>query len=178
MNRPLIRLTETALLAALLCVCAPYSLPVGPIPITLATFAVYLVGALLPPAYAAQAVGLYLLLGLCGVPVFSGFRSGAGVLLGATGGYLIAYLPAALLAAWLLRRPKLWMYPVVLIAATALIYGIGTLWYMLSTGTAFLPACAACVLPFLPGDALKITAATVIAPAVRHGLARLDPSAT
>lgn len=175
MNRsPLIRLTETALLAALLCVCAPFSLPIGPIPITLATFAVYLVGALLPPVYAAQAVGLYLLLGLCGVPVFSGFRSGAGVLLGPTGGYLLAYLPAALLAAWLLRRPKLWKYPVVLTAATAVIYVIGTAWYMFTTGTDLLPACAACVVPFLPGDALKIAAATAIAPTVRHFLSRTE----
>ena len=72
MNRSsLLRLTEIALLTALLCLCAPYSFPVGPIPITLATFAVYLIGALLPPAFAVQSVGVYLLLGLCGVPVFA-----------------------------------------------------------------------------------------------------------
>lgn len=179
MNRSsLLRLTEIALLTALLCLCAPYSFPVGPIPITLATFAVYLIGALLPPAFAVQSVGVYLLLGLCGVPVFSGFRSGAGVLLGATGGYLIAYLPAAFLAAFLLHRPhpKLWQYPVAMLAATVVIYGFGTAWYILTTGTPLLPALLACVVPFLPGDAIKIAAASVVAPTVRHHLERAIPS--
>ena len=179
MNRSaLLRLTEIALLTALLCLCAPYSFPVGPIPVTLATFAVYLIGTLLPPVFAVQSVGVYLLLGLCGVPVFSGFRSGAGVLLGATGGYLIAYLPAAFLTAFLLRRPhpKLWQYPAAMLASTAVIYAIGTAWYILATGTAFLPACLACVVPFLPGDVLKIAAVTAIAPTLRRYLGRAIPS--
>ena len=78
----------TALLAAALCVMAPLAVPLGPVPVTLATLGVYLAAGLLGPWRGAAAVGLYLLLGAVGVPVFAGFTAGFPVLFGVTGGYL------------------------------------------------------------------------------------------
>ena len=87
----------TALLAAALCVMAPMTVPLSPVPITLATLGVYLAAGLLGPWRGAAAVGLYLLLGAVGVPVFAGFSAGFPVLFGLTGGFLWGYLPAVLI---------------------------------------------------------------------------------
>ena len=162
-NDRLISSVQAALLAALLCLLSPHSLPLGPIPLTLGTFGVYIAAALLPPLYAGEAVGLYLLLGACGLPVFSGFGAGAAALVGPTGGFLMGYLPAAVLAAWLLKQKRApFMYPLALTAATAVMYLCGTLWYMYTAQMALLPALTVCVLPFLPIDAIKIAAASVL----------------
>jgi len=164
------RLTQTiraALLAAVWCLLAPVSLPLGPVPVSLGTFCLYLTAGLLPPLYAAQAVGLYLLLGLCGLPVFAGFQSGFGALLGPAGGFLMAYLPAVLLAAWLGRRGGKGAYPLALTAATLLLYGCGTLWYAYTTGVTATGAALVCVVPFLPGDAAKLAVACGLCPHLR-----------
>ena len=87
----------TGMMAALLCVAGPLSLPVGPVPLSLATFAVYLAGAVLGWKRGTAAVALYLLIGLCGLPVFSGFSGGFQKLAGVTGGYLVGYLFCALI---------------------------------------------------------------------------------
>lgn len=157
------------LFAALLCVLSPWSLNLGIIPITLATFAVYLCGALLPPWQALAACGVYLALGCCGVPVFSGFRGGLYCLISPTGGYLLGYLPCVLLVSLL---PRLWhcravAYPVAMAVGTAVLYLCGTVWYCLVSGVAFVPALQVCVVPFLPGDAIKITCASALAAALR-----------
>lgn len=162
---------QAALLAALLCLLSPHSLWLGPIPLTLATCGIYITAALLPPLYAAEAVGLYLLLGLCGLPVFSGFGAGVAVLLGPTGGFLIGYLPAVILASYLLKRHFTWFTcALALTAATAVIYACGVLWYMHIAKMALLPTLAVCILPFLPADALKIAAATALCTPLRKAL--------
>ena len=84
-----------AVLAALLCVVAPLSVPVGPIPISLASFAVYLAGAFLGWKRGTAAVAVYILLGAAGVPVFSGYEGGLQKLAGVTGGFILGYLPCA-----------------------------------------------------------------------------------
>ena len=92
-------MATTALMAALLCVLAPITIPVGPIPLSLATFAVYMAGAVLGAKRGIAAVALYLLIGMTGIPVFSGFTGGIQRLAGVTGGYLIGYLPCAWITA-------------------------------------------------------------------------------
>ena len=170
------RLTQTiraALLAAVWCLLAPISLPLGPVPVSLGTFCLYLTAGLLPPLYAAEAVGLYLLLGLCGLPVFSGFQSGPGALLGPTGGFLLAYLPAVLLASWLGRRwPHKGAYPLALTAATLVLYGCGTLWYAYTAGVTVVNAALVCVLPFLTGDGVKLAAACGLFPRLQKRIFR------
>ena len=97
------QMTMTALMCALLCVLCPVSVPIGPVPVSLGVFAVYLVSFVLTPLQAVTACLLYLLLGAAGLPVFAGYQAGIMRVMGPTGGYLAGYLPLAFLAAWGVR---------------------------------------------------------------------------
>lgn len=90
-------LAYIALMAALIALCAWISVPLGPVPFTMQTFGIFAALGLLGGRRGTLAFLSYLLLGIVGLPVFSGFSAGAGVLFGATGGYLLGYLAAALL---------------------------------------------------------------------------------
>jgi biotin transport system substrate-specific component len=167
-------LTTTALFAALLCISAPWAVPVGAVPVTLATFAVYLAGATLGWKKGVLAVLVYLLLGTAGLPVFSGFTGGAQKLASVTGGFLIGYLPCAFLTGLLPDRfpGRRWIYPAGMVLGTAALYALGTAWFMLQTHSPAAAALMTCVVPFLPGDAAKIAAASLLAPALRKYLRR------
>lgn len=169
------RMCFVALMAALICAIAPVAVPVGPIPITLATFAVYLAGALLGAKDGTLAVALYLLLGAVGLPVFSGFSGGFSRIVGATGGYLVGYLPCAAMIGFASDRwgDRKWTIPLAMAAGTAACYALGTAWYMGFSGVNLGGAMVACVVPFLPGDALKIAAASAVAAALRGRMAAL-----
>ncbi|MBO5727466.1 MAG: biotin transporter BioY [Oscillospiraceae bacterium] len=164
-------LTMTAAAAAALCVLGPWAVPVGAVPLSLTTLAVYLTAFLLTPGQMIGAVAVFLLLGAAGLPVFSGFTAGPGVLAGPTGGYLLGCVPAGALCAGAARRDGL-LRAAGMVLATGVVYLTGTAWYCLQSGVAVLPALAVCVLPFLPGDALKLAAALMLGPAVRKRLER------
>ena len=178
MSRNTRDMTVTAVMAALICVAGPLTIPFGPIPLSLATFAVYLAAAVLGSRRGLIAVGVYLLLGLVGVPVFSGFSGGVQKLAGVTGGYLVGYLPCAFLSGLGAdltpadtQRPG-WRLPLCMVAGTIALYAIGTAWFILQTGSALASALGLCVLPFLPGDAVKIVAASLLSVPVRRALER------
>jgi biotin transport system substrate-specific component len=161
--------------SALVAVCSHITLPLGftPVPLTLQPFAVLMLGLLLTPRMAGATLGAYLLEGAAGLPVFApGLVFGAGVahLLGPTGGYLMAYPAAAALVSYLWRRSKRGYSAALLSAAAgdAAILLCGFLWLMVWTHSAassnsLKTAFVLAVLPFLPGDALKIVAAAGIA---------------
>ena len=88
----------TALMTAVTCILAPLSIPIGPVPISLTNFAIYLSLYLLDWKKGTISYILYLLLGLVGLPVFSGFTGGIGKLAGPTGGYIIGFIPMAIIA--------------------------------------------------------------------------------
>lgn len=167
------------LFAALTAVCTYISIPLGftPVPVNLATLAVFLAGGLLGRKYGTIALAVYALLGAVGVPVFSGFRGGLGVLVGPTGGYIIGYIAAAFLVGLLTemlltdkrsRVAELAICAVSMIAGLAACYLLGTIWFMISTHTGAAAALVSCVIPFLPGDALKIAAASLLVQRLRH----------
>lgn len=156
--------------SALVAICSHVALPLWftPVPLTLQPFAVLLLGLLLSPRMAAGTLGIYLLEGAAGLPVFApGFGFGAGMahLLGPTGGYLISYPAVAALVAWMWRRTSRGFAAGVLCAAAgdALILLSGFAWLTVLTHSAAKTAFALAVLPFLPGDALKVVAAAGIA---------------
>lgn len=170
-------MTAIAVMAALLCVAGPLTIAVGPIPLSLATFAVYLAGAVLGAKRGAVAVLVYLLIGLTGVPVFSAFSGGFQKLAGVTGGYLVGYLPCAFVTGLAVRRDKAEVKPPVrlplcMVIGTAVLYAVGTAWFMLQTKNSLASALMLCVTPFLVGDAIKIFAATLLALQVRRALYR------
>ena len=158
-----VRMCRIAVMAALLCVASPWSIPIGPIPISLATFAVYLIGVVLGCVDGTIAVAIYLLLGAVGVPVFTGFAGGVQKLIGATGGYLVGYLPCvAIVGAVSDWKPGKYLWLILsMIGGTLLLYALGTAWFMFQSGRSLVDSLGLCVLPFLPGDAAKITVAVL-----------------
>lgn len=151
-------MTRCALSAGLMAVCAWITVPMA-VPFTMQTFGVFLTLGLLGGKLGTVAIGVYLLVGLAGLPVFSGFRGGIGVLLGATGGYLAGFAVAGLLY-WLLEKLRL---PTALRMGLGMLgcYAFGTIWFLISYagGSSLWAVLSACVFPFLIPDAAKIALA-------------------
>lgn len=156
-------ITQTAIMAAIICVAAPFSVSVGPIPISLATFAVYIAGAALGCRKGSIAVIIYILLGCVGLPVFSGFEGGLQKIAGVTGGYIIGYIPCAYIIGLITNKwDKILSYPAAMVLGTAVCYIVGTAWFMFQTKMSLAAALLVCVVPFLIGDAVKIAAASIV----------------
>lgn len=146
------QMTLSAMFAALTAVCAWLCIPAGDVSITLQTFALFLTLGLLGGKWGTVTIGVYLLLGAVGLPVFSGFRGGAGALLGATGGYLWGFLLSGL-TYWALERfGKL----PAMIAGQLVCYACGSGWFYLYAGGGLGLILLKCVVPYLIFDALKI----------------------
>lgn len=155
-------LIYTALFTAIICVLSPMIIPSGTVPITLATFAIYTTAAIRGRKGVLPVI-LYIAIGAIGVPVFSGFSAGIPKILGMTGGYIIGYIPCALIIGLMTEKTRrFWPYPVSMIIGTVVLYVIGTAWFMYITKNGLIPSLTMCVLPFLIGDAFKIAAASFL----------------
>ena len=180
------RLTLCAVMAAVMCVLAPISVPIGPISITGGTLAIYLTACLLGGRWGAVTTLVYLLLGFVGLPVFSNYMGGAERLLGPTGGYLVGYLPMMLIAGGVVELtlarfrekgragavPALFLQFLGMVLATTVLYAFGTAWYCVQAGVGLEKALAACVFPFIPFDLVKMAIALLVGVPVRRGLER------
>jgi biotin transport system substrate-specific component len=156
--------------SALAAICARVSIPLyfTPVPLSLAPFAVLLLGLLWSPRMAAATFVAYLTEGAIGLPVFAPSAlatSGLAHLFGPTGGYLLSYPLAAMLISYLWRRSGRNFAAALISAAVGdlVILASGALWLAALAHFTARTASALAVLPFLPGDALKITAAAAIA---------------
>lgn len=157
-------LTKTAAFTALIAVggWVSVTIPVLPlVPFTLQTLFV-LLAAVVMKRHAVYPVGLYILLGICNLPVFHNGTAGIGILLGPTGGFIIGFLPAAFIAGFCMEQTCRFADIMGLGAATVVILGFGAAWLAFSTGMPIAAAVAIAVLPFIPGDILKAGAALVI----------------
>ena len=168
----LLTLVYCALVAALLGVFSQLMIPMTPVPINLATLAVMLGALLLGKSYGTLAVLCYLLLGAAGVPVFSGLRGGVSALLGPTGGYLVGYLPYAFLAGMGAARKSFAQRCLFCLLGTIACYALGTALYVIQSGNTLGVSLAYCVLPFLPGDAVKLLLAAWLSPRLQKAVKR------
>lgn len=161
---------HATLLAALAAVGAYVYLPLGPVPVVLTNLFVLLAGLLLGPRGGATAMGLYLLAGAAGFPVFAGGRGGLVFLLGPTGGYLFGFLPAAALAGWVAQRGRGRVAADVAAAllGAACIYAVGLPWLKLSAGLSWSSTLTLGLLPFIAGDLLKAALAVVVVRRLRR----------
>jgi biotin transport system substrate-specific component len=166
-----------SLFAALTAVGAFLAIPIGPVPIVLQNMFVYLAGLLMGSRWGLASVGVYLLAGACGLPVFAGGLGGIGRIVGPTGGYLIGYLPAVYIIGKISARTHQGaVYDVLaMICATVVLYACGVSWLKIVTGMTPAKALAVGMAPFLVGDALKIAAAAAIAKTLRPVL-RIEKS--
>ena len=168
------KMTITALMAAVLCVLGPWSLPVGPVPVSLASFGVYLGAYLLGWKTAGLSYLCYLILGLAGVPVFSGFTGGLWRLAGPTGGYLIGMLPMAMIIGLAAEKTARRAFPccLAMMAGTMVNYLFGTAWFCVQMDCGIAYALGICVVPFLAFDGIKIALALVLGAVLQRRLHR------
>lgn len=145
-------------------------IPLPPVPITLQTLFPGLAGALLGARLGGLSQIIYLLIGIIGLPVFAGGKAGLGVLFGPTGGYLIGFVFGALVVGGVMQARRapgtLWIV-LSLVAGTVVIYGFGVGQLCLVAKISWVKAISVGVLPFLPGDALKVAAAAVVTLKIR-----------
>lgn len=161
-----------ALLAALTAVGAYIAIPIGPVPIVLANLFVLLSGLLLGKKWAPASMGIYLLLGIIGLPVFSGGRSGLAFLFGPTGGYLLGYVLAAFVIALLsgMGKSTIRKDMVAVLMGILIIYALGVPWLKFSLSMDWTKAFSAGMIPFIPGDLLKGAVAVLLAKFLRPQL--------
>lgn len=170
------KMTMCALFATLTAVFSQIALPIGPVPVNLATLAVFCAGALLGAKLSALSLSVYVLIGAFGVPVFAMFRGGLGALTGPTGGYIIGYIPAAFVTGLIIEKwkkeNKSLTYLIAMLCGMLTCFTLGTVWFMFSTKTGLWKSLTICVFPFLPGDFAKIVTATIVAKRLRPVLNR------
>lgn len=161
-----------ALFAAVFCVLAPLAVPIGPVPISLTNFVIFISVYVLGWQRAVITYVVYLMIGLVGLPVFSGFQGGIGKMMGPTGGYLIGFIFTAVISGLFIKiktnntvtNRLLGILGMILGMLVA--YAFGTAWFCYSTGTGIFAALTLCVFPFLLGDVVKMIVAVVVAPVV------------
>lgn len=169
-------MTVTALVTAVICIIAPFSVPIAisPIPVTLALFALFLAGIILGKKKGVVCTVIYLLLGMVGLPVFNGFCGGMQKLVGPTGGYLIGYLFLVFFTGWFVEKfpNRILMYFVGGVVGSIVCYAFGTIWFVLQYKVGVLEALTMCVFPYIPLDVLKLVAAVIVGSQVRKILIR------
>jgi biotin transport system substrate-specific component len=163
------KMVYAALMAALTAAGAYIAIPIGPVPIVLQNLFVLLAGLLLGGRWGLICMGVYLMAGAVGLPVFAGGTGGIGKFVGPTGGYLLGFAAAAYLVGILskLGNGRILVDVLAMVAGTLVIYVFGVSWLKMVTGMSVVKAVSLGMLPFLPGDALKIAAAIPIARALR-----------
>jgi biotin transport system substrate-specific component len=145
-------------------------LPGTPVPMTLQVLGVLLAGLFLSPALAGAAMGLYIAAGTLYAPLYA---PGSAGLVGVTGGYLLGFVPAAMLVAWISgRSTAVWRNLAAAALGTAVVFVCGVAWQCLVFGQVVWSAIAAGVLPFLPKAAVQLGVAVAMARAVRSGARR------
>ena len=154
--------------SVLITICTQISLPLFPVPMTLQTFAVFLIGLTYGWRLGGITVSLYLLEGAIGLPVFSGGKGGMIVFMGPTAGYLVGFLLAATACGWFAERGfdrSYFRLFLSLIVGNILIYTLGLFWLGTLIGWDK-PVLEYGLYPFIGGDLLKIAMAVLLLPTV------------
>lgn len=173
-------LTLMALMLALLIVCSQLTIPIGPVPITLQTFAVLLIGFLLTPKQAMITTTSYVLLGLIGFPIFAGFKGGIHSLTSPAFGFILSFIIASVVLSLLTNKTRAnWKINLIAgIMASLIIYAIGLSYmaYVFNTlmglNKSFSEILTIGMTPFLIGDSIKLFVATIVASRLYHPLVK------
>ncbi|MBQ3566753.1 MAG: biotin transporter BioY [Oscillospiraceae bacterium] len=158
-------LTLTGLCCALLCIAAPVTLPIpiSPVPISLAPLALFISSYILTPLQCFAGTVIYIMLGAVGLPVFSGFTGGVGIIAGPTGGFLLGYMGTALISSFFVHRyEKKYLHIMGMIVGMCISYFMGAVWFAFQQNVTFLTALTLCVIPYIAGDMIKIFIAVFI----------------
>lgn len=175
------RIILIALMTAIICVISPFSvvIPISPVPISLATFAIYLTVILLGCKDGTLSVFTHVLLGFAGAPVFTGFTGGVAKVLGPTGGYIIGYVFLALIEGLFVEGARTSTVSASYTSAkvflgmllgTIVLYAFGTFWLAKQSGMTLAAAFFAAVVPFIIGDIVKMIVALFVGTKIRNVL--------
>lgn len=169
-------ITLIGVMTAITCVLGPLSLPIGVVPISLTNLAIFLSVFVLGWKKGTLSCLIYLLIGLVGAPVFSGFSGGIGKFSGPTGGYLVGFLFVAGVSGFFIEKfsGKIYMYVLGMVIGMLICYLLGTLWLAKVGSFSFIVALGYGVIPFLLGDAIKIAIATIVGPILRRQLSKAN----
>ncbi len=150
-----------------LCAQISFALPFTPVPLTLQTFGVLLIGASYGAVRGGLTAALYVLMGLVGLPVFAGRTHGLDVVIGATGGYLIGFIVAAVVVGALAQRKwdrRFSSAVAAMLTGTVIIYVCGLVWLKQNQGLDLATTFEYGLYPFVPGDLLKLYLAGALLP--------------
>lgn len=165
-NSKIYNMTLVGLMTALICIIAPFSVPLSftPVPISLANLIIYISAGILGAKKGAMSVIIYLLIGAVGVPVYAGWTAGFQRIAGPTGGYLIGFIFIALISGLIIEKfeNKIYMYAIGMILGTIVCYILGSVWLSMEMNLNFSKALLLGVIPYLLGDAIKVVLATVL----------------
>jgi len=166
------QLTLVGVIAAVICILGPLSLPIGIVPISLTNLAIYFSVYALGGKRGTLSYIVYLFIGLVGLPVFSGFSGGFPKLFGPTGGYLIGFIFMAFISGIFIDKfsNKIYMCFLGMVLGTIVTYIFGSAWLAYEAHIGFNKALAVGVLPFIPGDIVKMVIASLIGPQIRKRL--------
>lgn len=168
------RMVTIALVTAITCILAPLSvpIPISPVPITLTNLVLFISFFVLEWKDALLSYIIYMLIGLAGLPVFSGFSGGIAKLAGPTGGYLIGFVFLVLIAGTLIDKFPHRKLPTIIgmVLGMAVTYLFGTVWLAVQMELSFTAALSVGVFPYLPADAAKIMIAVIVGPLLQRRL--------
>lgn len=170
-NQKVYPLAMTAVMTAVTCVLGPMSIAIGPIPVSFTNLAIYISLYLLGWKRGSVSYLVYMLIGMVGMPVFSGYAGGFGKLFGPTGGYILGFLPMAIIAGWVIDHSHSRLAHIAgMILGTAVCYAFGTAWFCFQAGYTVQAALGLCVIPFIPVDLVKMVVAMTLGSVVRDRL--------
>lgn len=153
------------LFAALTAICSQIAFDIGPVPISFATFSVFVAAGMLGAKFGTISQLVYVLIGAVGVPVFAHFTGGFSIVTGPTGGYIVGYVVAAFITGLIVQKVKINKFvvlPIAMLIGLIACYALGTVWFMHVTNRKLWDSLGLCVFPFIPGDIIKITFATIL----------------
>ncbi|MGE6487595.1 biotin transporter BioY [Paenisporosarcina sp. NPDC076898] len=179
-NEQLKMLIVSALFAAIIGIMAQITIPLPLVPITGQTLAIGLAATILGKRYGVLSVIVYILIGIAGIPVFSGLSAGIGVVFGPTGGYIIGFIPAAFFIGWLLERFGFTVKNAVItnIIGMIITLAFGAIWLKFVADLSWTAALTGGVTPFILVGIIKAILAATIGILVRKRLtsAKLLPA--
>lgn len=172
------QLALVGLMTAVICILAPFSLniPISPVDISLGTLAIYFAVSVLGAKLGTLSVIIYILLGLAGLPVFTGFMGGPAKLFGPSGGYIIGYIFMTPICGLSLKIGKDKFLPrlAFMLLGTLVLYLFGSAWMACQLSLTFPRALMAGVVPYIPGDFIKILIAMIVGKELRTRVLKAD----
>lgn len=167
MNNKVKTMCLLSMLLCILIILAQIKIDIGYVPITLQTFAVYLIALILQPKYSFYVTLTYILMGAIGLPVFAGMTGGIGALLSYNGGYIFSFPVMAYCISFLGYQKSIIQKIIACIAGTVLCYTIGTAWFMYVMKMDLIASLMMCVVPFLITDSLKIMISVLLSQKIK-----------